>query len=92
MIKIDICLDDIPQEKISTAKNGKRYTQICVGEMRTPDKWGNTHTCWMAKDKEEPIIYVGKGTLFNPQQPRPQTRPQQPSPVDDFPADYQFNS
>lgn len=74
-ITISICLDDIPKDKITTSKNGKRYTKICVGEMRQADKWGNTHTCWMNKQQGEPIQYVGKGKAY------------QPKPVNDLPED-----
>jgi len=84
-ITISICLDDIPAEKITKGTNGKRYARICVGEMRQPDKWGNTHTCWMAKEKEEPIRYVGKGKIY---QPRPEHQNDFPSNLpNDFPSD-----
>lgn len=39
-----ICLSDIPKELITTAKNGKKYLNIEVKQMRQPSQYGHTHT------------------------------------------------
>lgn len=69
MIVLDICLSDIPAEKITTGKNGKKYCKMCLTEMRQRDKWGNTHTVYMSQSKEERAArvekqWVGKGTDY----------------------------
>lgn len=43
-IALSICLDDLPEEHITTGKNGKRYIKINVNEKREADEWGNTHS------------------------------------------------
>jgi len=42
--KISICLDEIPEEHIFKAKNGKRYATLNMSEMKNQDDKGNTHT------------------------------------------------
>lgn len=42
-IKASICLDDIPQEHITTANNGKRYVNIDINEKKSVDQYGYTH-------------------------------------------------
>jgi hypothetical protein len=70
MINQNICLSDIPKDKIYKAKNGKSYTNITVTEMRDRDKNENTHTIYMSQSKEEKgqeKVYIGKGReiIFN---------------------------
>lgn len=70
MIILDICLSDIPKERITAAKNGKKYCRMIVTEMRQPDNYGNSHTVYMGQSKEEreakqPKVYVGKGTCYS---------------------------
>lgn len=48
-----ICLSDIPKELITTAKNGKKYLNIEVKEMRSPSQYGHTHTVKASVKKEE---------------------------------------
>lgn len=72
MIVLDICLSDIPRERITTGKNGKKYCKLCVTEMRQPDNYGNSHTVYMSQTKEERAAraekqWVGKGTLYEGQ-------------------------
>ena len=56
--KINICIDEIPVEHMFKAKNGKRYVNLLVSEMRQPDDKGNTHTVsvdtWKPSDKVTP--------------------------------------
>lgn len=69
MIVLDICLSDIPREKITTGKNGKKYAKICLVEMLKADDWGNTHTLYMSQTKDERAEgtakqWVGKGKEY----------------------------
>jgi hypothetical protein len=62
MIKLSICLSDLPKEKITTAKNGKKYINLVMWENREVDKFGNTHSIQVNKaSKEETTVYVGNG-------------------------------
>lgn len=50
-----ICLDDIPAEFITHAKNGKRYVNIKISKRRQADNYDNTHSITVdtyKKDKE----------------------------------------
>lgn len=38
-----ICIDDITEDMVKVAGNGKRYLNIIVGERREVSKMGNTH-------------------------------------------------
>ena len=42
-VKISVCLDDLPEEFIKTAKNGKRYVSMVLNKKREPDQYGKTH-------------------------------------------------
>lgn len=69
MIKISICLSDLPKDKITTAVNGKKYVDLIVSERREPSKYGDTHTIYIPQSKEEregntPRVFVGKGTEY----------------------------
>jgi hypothetical protein len=48
-----ICLSDIPKELITTAKNGKKYLNIEVKQMRQPSQFGHTHTVKASVKKDE---------------------------------------
>ena len=69
MIKISICLSDLPKEKIVNTANGKKYVDLIVSERREPSKYGDTHTIYVPQTKEEregntPRVFVGKGTEY----------------------------
>lgn len=53
LININLCLSDIPREKIFTSKNGKQYLSICVTERKEPDNYGNDLTAYVNQSKEE---------------------------------------
>lgn len=66
---LDICLSDIPKERIKEAKNGKKYLKLNVGEMRHADPYGYDHYVSVYIPKEErgdKPVYVGKGRVANP--------------------------
>ena len=87
MLKLSICLSDIPKEKITTAKNGKKYVSLVVWENREQDKYGTTHSVQMNKEnKEEPTKYVGNGVDYDKRKPADQTEtPQSSGEHDDLP-------
>jgi hypothetical protein len=43
IISMSVCLDELPQEYITTAKNGKRYINLKCCPKKTPDQFGKTH-------------------------------------------------
>ncbi len=67
MIVIDLCLSDLPREKIKQASNGKKYINLILSERKEVGKYGETHTLIVSKTKEErqaPNVYVGSGKEF----------------------------
>ena len=67
---LDICLSDIPKDRIKEGRNGKKYLDIVVTEMRQPDNYGNDLTVYVQQTKEErqdkaPKIYIGKGKTYS---------------------------
>lgn len=65
MISLNVCLTDIPKERMRKAKDGKFYADIIITGMKEADKYGNTMTAYMSQSKEERTakqakIYVGK--------------------------------
>lgn len=74
MIKITVCISDIPEERIWTsAKTGKKYLRFTIADRRTPDQYGNDMSVYMSQYKHEienksDKIYVGCGTkkIFDP--------------------------
>ena len=37
---ISVCLDDIPEEHITTARNGKRYVNLTINKKKETDQYG----------------------------------------------------
>lgn len=37
---ISVCIDDLPEEHITTAKNGKRYVNLTVNKKKEADQYG----------------------------------------------------
>lgn len=69
MIVTSICLSDIPEAKITTASNGKKYVNIVIDERKEKDKYDNTHTAYLSQTKEEreakqAKVYVGNGKEY----------------------------
>jgi len=66
MIRISICLSDLPKEKMKKAKNNKIYMNLVIAERREPDQFGNDVTVYADQTKEEREAhkdkqYVGQG-------------------------------
>lgn len=75
-----ICLSDIPEEVIETAKNGKKYLNIKVCLMKQPDSYGKTHfiSCEPIKKEERKSdvnYYIGKMKEFGTPANSAQTSP-----------------
>ena len=69
MIVTSICLSDIPEDKITTSSNGKKYVNIVVDQRKEKDQYDNTHTMYMSQSKDErqakvPKKYVGNGKEY----------------------------
>jgi hypothetical protein len=43
ILAVSLCLDELPQEYITTAKNGKRYINLKVCPKKAVDQFGKTH-------------------------------------------------
>lgn len=63
MYTINICLSDIPKEKINIGKNGKKYITLNFTELKNPDKFGNTHTLYLYDNQNKSKIYLGQGKI-----------------------------
>jgi hypothetical protein len=77
MITVDLCLSDLPKEKIRQAKNGKKYITLIISKRQAVGQYGETHTLSVSRTKEErdaqvPTIYVGSGKEYQPQLSTPQ--------------------
>lgn len=87
MIVVSIDLTKIDKSKIVDGKNGQKYYSLVVDELRTPDKYDNTHTVYQNQSKEERTaktakVYIGNGKEFKfNQQSAPQQQVQQSPPV-----------
>jgi len=80
---LDICLSDIPKERIKRANNGKSYVKLNIGERRTADEKGYDHYVSVYVPKEERhegdrTIYVGSGKL---REPRAENSPRNEAPA-----------
>lgn len=86
MIVVSIDLTKIDKSKIVEGKNGQKYYSFVVDELRTPDKFNNTHTVYQNQTKEERTdkiakVYIGNGKEFKfNQQNAPQQQVQQSAP------------
>lgn len=68
---LEIAIDQIPAEFLSTftRKDGSQgaVVKVWVSTLQAPDRFGNTHTAYIAKTREQlaessEYIYVGKGS------------------------------
>ena len=50
---LDICLSDIPKERIKTASNGKKYLKAIINPRKAPDSDGYDHYIAAFVPKEE---------------------------------------
>jgi hypothetical protein len=87
MIVVSIDVTKIDKSKLVEGKNGQKYYSLVVDELRTPDKYNNTHTVYQNQSKDERTdkvakVYIGNGKEFKfNQQSAPQQQVQQSAPV-----------
>ena len=72
---LDICLSDIPKERIKTASNGKKYLKAIINPRREPDSDGYDHyiAAFVPKDERnegEGPAFIGRAQDKNAQQAR----------------------
>lgn len=79
-----ICLSNIPEEQIVTAKNGKKYLNISINERQETSQYGHTHYIRMKDKKDDKVVYIGelKPSQYDNPQPQKQETPQQEEIVD----------
>lgn len=84
MIVLNICVSDLPKDKIIKGRNGKKYINLVLDERREVSQFGETHTITLSQSKEEreakaPKVFVGGGKEYvfeRREQPQPQAQPQ----------------
>ena len=71
-IEGSICLEDIPDECIAEAKNGKHYVRFTIAERKSAGKYGETHALYISRQKphiggqkiEYEKVYIGSAQPF----------------------------
>lgn len=66
LIKLDICLSDIPKNKIRKGTNGKLYISLLAGPLKQPDRYKNDYYVAVSqtrdeRDSNEARVFVGNG-------------------------------
>lgn len=67
----NICLSDIPKEKIYTSpKTGKKYITLVEWDNDEPDRFGNDYSIQVSQTKDErqmkvKAVYVGNGKDYS---------------------------
>jgi hypothetical protein len=89
-VSFSICLDDVEQYATASAKNGKKYVNLIMSEMKTANQWGKTHSVAIDEWKPDPNYKKPENTGY--QKPAPdesaQPEPESNEPeinVDDIP-------
>jgi hypothetical protein len=65
-----ICLSDIPKEKITEAKNGKKYLNLTLWVNDTADQYGNIGSIQVSQTKEQRDAQEKKQYIGNFKQPQ----------------------
>ncbi len=68
-VMLNICLSDIPKDKIRTGKNHKEYININLLTRNKTDDFGNDYCLTIPKSKEEikadaPTVFVGNAKNY----------------------------
>lgn len=89
---LDICLSDIPRERIKTAANGKKYLKAIIRPRKETDRDGYDHYIAAFIPKEErqqgdSPAFIGRAQEkhYDDQQPAQQQSRPAPSDPDDLP-------
>jgi hypothetical protein len=69
MINISIDTSKIDKDRLYSGKEGRKYLNITLDKLQTPDQYGNTHTVYMQQSKDERTakakkIYLGSGKEY----------------------------
>ena len=72
-----ICLSDIPKEKITEAKNGKKYLNLTLWVNDTADQYGNIGSIQVSQTKEQRDAQEKKQYIGNFKAPTAQAAPAQ---------------
>jgi hypothetical protein len=69
MINISIDTSKIDKDRLYSGKEGRKYPNITLDKLQTPDQYGNTHTVYMQQSKDERTakakkIYLGSGKEY----------------------------
>jgi hypothetical protein len=67
-----ICLSDIPKEKITEGKNGKKYLNVTLWVNDSPDQYGNIGSIQVSQTKEQREAQEKKQYIGNFKQPQVQ--------------------
>lgn len=83
-----ICLSDIPKDKITEGKNGKKYLNVALWVNDNPDQYGNIGSIQVSQTKEqreaqEKKVYIGNFKQPTQAAPAPQAAPAEAA--DDLP-------
>jgi hypothetical protein len=70
-----ICLSDIPKEKITEGKNGKKYLNITLWVNDTPDQYGNIGSVQVSQTKDQREAGEKKQYIGNFKQPNAASTP-----------------
>lgn len=65
-----ICLTDIPKDKITEGKNGKKYLNITLWVNDTPDQYGNIGSVQVSQTKDQREAGEKKTYIGNFKQPQ----------------------
>ena len=70
MNKINLCISDIPESAVRTAKNGKNYVELILTNRKETGPNGESHTLYVSQSKDERESgttkkYVGSGKEIN---------------------------
>jgi hypothetical protein len=68
-INLSICLTDIPKDKITTAKNGKKYLSLDIIPKKEVDQHGKDIAVALGQTADErreqaPTVWLGNGKSF----------------------------
>jgi hypothetical protein len=81
---LNICVSDIPKDRIFKHENGKMYMNISTWDNDTPDKFDNDFSVSMSPTKEETErrkngekidrIFIGNGKIWEQKEAQPITQ------------------
>lgn len=84
MITISIDLTKIDKAKIVEGKNGQKYYNLTVDNLKNPDRFGNTHCVYQSQSKEERAAKTAKNYLGNGKEWIFDNTPKAPPQTQDF--------